>query len=156
MRLTRLSKAINDYGTLNRRYPPRAVFAADGTPLLSWRVLLLPFLGEEKLFAEFRLNEPWDSPHNRALLPRRPEVFDHPHRLDLPPTHTSYLSLIGPGAVIHDFPRASPGRGEGRHGTHGLTRRKRQGRRALDQALRHRRCGPSTRRRPIRRERMFG
>jgi hypothetical protein len=104
VRLARLAMAINDYGTLNKRYPPRAVCAGDGTPLLSWRVLVLPLLGEEKLFAEFRLNEAWDSPHNRALLSRRPDVFDHPHRFDLPPTHTAYLSLMGPGAVIHDAP----------------------------------------------------
>lgn len=56
--------------------------AAGGTvnprSMLSWRVALLPFLGEEKLFREFHHNEPWDSPHNKELLARMPEVYLNP------------------------------------------------------------------------------
>jgi hypothetical protein len=37
---------------------------------LSWRVAILPFLAEEELHAEFRPFEPWDSPHNKALIAR--------------------------------------------------------------------------------------
>lgn len=48
-----------------------------GTPgdRLSWRVHLLPYLGESRLYERFRLNEPWDSEHNRALVARMPTVF---------------------------------------------------------------------------------
>ncbi|MCS7469716.1 DUF1559 domain-containing protein [Stieleria sp. ICT_E10.1] len=42
---------------------------------LSWRVHLLPFLGEEALYAEFKLDEPWDSEHNKRLLDRMPAVY---------------------------------------------------------------------------------
>jgi hypothetical protein len=42
---------------------------------LSWRVHLLPFLGQESLYARFHLNEPWDSPHNKTLLPEMPDVY---------------------------------------------------------------------------------
>ena len=42
---------------------------------LSWRVHLLPALGHKQLFESFRLNEPWDSDHNRALLNQMPEEF---------------------------------------------------------------------------------
>jgi hypothetical protein len=44
-------------------------------PLLSWRVALLPYLGEEKLYKEFHGMEPWDSAHNKKLLARMPKVF---------------------------------------------------------------------------------
>ena len=37
-------------------------------PGLSWRVKLLPYLGETKLYQEFHRDEPWDSRHNQTLL----------------------------------------------------------------------------------------
>lgn len=42
---------------------------------LSWRVHLLPYLDEMALYSRFRLDEPWDSPHNLQLLPYLPEVY---------------------------------------------------------------------------------
>jgi hypothetical protein len=42
---------------------------------LSWRVHLLPFLGQGDLYHRFHFQEPWDSPHNKALLNEMPEVF---------------------------------------------------------------------------------
>lgn len=44
-------------------------------PLLSWRVHLLPYLGQGELYKKFNLNEPWDSPTNRPLLNQMPEVY---------------------------------------------------------------------------------
>jgi hypothetical protein len=73
-----------------------------GRPLLSWRVLLLPYLEEEELYRQFRLDEPWDSPHNLALLPRRPEVFAPPtvpgHQVA--PSATCYQVFTGKGAAF--------------------------------------------------------
>ena len=43
-----------------------------GKPLLSWRVHLLPFLEENELYEQFKLDEPWDSPHNIKLLDQMP------------------------------------------------------------------------------------
>jgi hypothetical protein len=68
--------AFQDYArTHDGQLPPAASHAPDGRPLLSWRVLLLPFLDEEKLYKQFRLDEAWDSPHNVALLPCRPRIY---------------------------------------------------------------------------------
>jgi prepilin-type processing-associated H-X9-DG protein len=41
-------------------------------------VLILPFLEANDLYKEFHLDEPWDSPHNKALIPRMPDVFACP------------------------------------------------------------------------------
>ena len=49
----------------------------DGQPLLSWRVAVLPCLGEQEVYQQFRLDQPRDSPANRALLERIPDVFQH-------------------------------------------------------------------------------
>lgn len=46
-----------------------------GKPLLSWRVHLLPFLEQHELYARFKLDEPWDSPHNRQLIPKMPNEY---------------------------------------------------------------------------------
>lgn len=48
---------------------------ANGKPLLSWRVHILPYLGYNDLYQQFRLNEPWNSPHNIQLLDKMPEEF---------------------------------------------------------------------------------
>ena len=51
---------------------PRASSFSNG---LSWRVALLPQLGFKDLYEKFHLNEPWDSPRNRELIPLMPGVF---------------------------------------------------------------------------------
>ncbi len=42
---------------------------------LSWRVHILPYLDESELYREFHMDEPWDSEHNKALIPRMPKVY---------------------------------------------------------------------------------
>ena len=44
-------------------------------PLHSWRVLLLPYLGETELFAKIHLNEPWDSEWNSQFHAQCPAIF---------------------------------------------------------------------------------
>ncbi len=72
-----------------------ANFDKQGKPLLSWRVHLLPFLGEEKLYKEFHLEEPWDSPHNKKLLVRMPAVYQGPSRKLNDEGKTIYLLPVG-------------------------------------------------------------
>jgi len=66
---------MQNYETVHGSLPPAAVRDRDGRPLLSWRVLILPYLEQRELFEEFKLDEPWDSPHNLQLLERMPSVF---------------------------------------------------------------------------------
>src|SRR5262249_43046085 len=51
-----------------------------GKPLLSWRVHILPYLDDDaaKLYKEFKLDEPWDSDHNKKLITKMPKVFASP------------------------------------------------------------------------------
>lgn len=77
--LKQLVLAMHSYaGCHEGRFPPAAVYSKDGRPLLSWRVLLLPFLEEDTLYRKFKLDEPWDSPHNLALLSPMPSIFHIP------------------------------------------------------------------------------
>ena len=88
---------------------PVAIVAADGRPLLSWRVALLPYLGEEEgaLYREFHLDEPWNSPHNLTLLPRMPEVYGCPSA-PAAVGMTPYVAAAGPG-MFFDAPEPIPG-----------------------------------------------
>jgi hypothetical protein len=75
----------------------------DSTPLLSWRVLILPYLldeGGEALFKKFHLHEPWDSPHNKALLPQMPKVFAPAAASQ--PYSTYYQVFVGEHAVFRN------------------------------------------------------
>ena len=76
--LKQIGVALHNYHGVYKTLPPPAK-TADGKPLLSWRVLILPFLeDDDNLYAQFKLDEPWDSPHNIKLLTKMPEVYAHP------------------------------------------------------------------------------
>jgi serine/threonine protein kinase len=70
-----------------------------GKALLSWRVACLPFLDQVPLYLRFKLNEPWDSPHNLTLLDEMPEVFQVPNS-KAPKGHTHYQVFTGPGTLF--------------------------------------------------------
>lgn len=76
--LRQLMVAMHGHHDAHRRLPAAYSRKADGTKLLSWRVRLLPFLGEAALYAQFHLDEPWDSEHNKKLIARIPTVFVSP------------------------------------------------------------------------------
>jgi hypothetical protein len=78
---------------------PAAITGADGTPLLSWRVAILPYIEQKSLYEQFHLDEPWDSEHNRSLIPLMPLVYACPSA-DMKPGRTTYLLLDGPGAAF--------------------------------------------------------
>ena len=75
--LKQLGLAMHNYLDVNKNFPP-AVSAKDGKPLLSWRVLVLPYIEEGPLFQQFHLDEPWDSEHNLKLIPRMPTILRSP------------------------------------------------------------------------------
>lgn len=97
--LADIGSAIMQYEKANGHFPPRAIFDKSGQPLLSWRVLILPYLGQEELFKKFKLDEAWDSPHNKALLARMPAVYRNPND-PAKSTKTNYLAPIGPGTIF--------------------------------------------------------
>ena len=54
--------ALHNYHAANKTFPAHAIYSKDGkTPLLSWRVAILPYLAEDAPYKEFKLDEPWDS-----------------------------------------------------------------------------------------------
>jgi hypothetical protein len=84
---------------------PTASATADGKGL-SWRVQILPHLGHMDLYQRFKMNEAWDSPHNKALLDQMPAVYASP---DKPAEKgMTYLrGFVGPQAFFHSKPPES-------------------------------------------------
>lgn len=75
-RLSRIGCALELYRLdHDGQLPPAFTADAGGQPLQTWRVLLLPYLGEEELFRQIRLEEPWNSEWNSQFHARMPEVF---------------------------------------------------------------------------------
>ena len=97
--------AFHNFESSYRQLPNRAWKKdADGKPLLSWRVALLPYIEQGNLFNQFNLDEPWDSPHNIQLLELMPDVYRNP-KIPTEPGYTTYLMPYGEG---------TPGSEEGR------------------------------------------
>ena len=73
--LRQLGIAMHNHHDTQKNFPAAATFDSKGQKLLSWRVHLLPFLDQQNLYRQFHIDEPWDSPHNRALIAKMPKVY---------------------------------------------------------------------------------
>jgi hypothetical protein len=93
--LRTIGRAILAYRDDHGVYPPAYLVDAQGHPLLSWRVLVLPYLGEGALYRKFDLTKPWDDPANRPLLAEMPAAFRDRAAGAGSPTTTSYAGVAG-------------------------------------------------------------
>jgi hypothetical protein len=97
-RLKQILVALHSYHDANGVWPTGT---AGG---LSWRVQLLPYLEEDKLYKEFDLNGPWDSDTNKKLIEKLPKVFA-PTRVKAAKGETFYRGFGGKGnATSGAFP----------------------------------------------------
>ena len=60
--------AMHNYESANGHFPPAYVADEDGKPMYSWRVLILPYLDEGKVYEQYDFDEPWDGPNNSKLV----------------------------------------------------------------------------------------
>jgi RNA polymerase sigma factor (sigma-70 family) len=98
--LKQIGLALHNYHDTYGRLPPAALYSKDGKPLLSWRVLVLPFLEQDNLYRQFKLEEPWDSPHNKKLLMHMPNVYA-PVGVSTPEPHTTFYQVfVGQGTLF--------------------------------------------------------
>jgi hypothetical protein len=79
---------------------PMNILDNDGKPMLSWRVHLLPYLEQNALYEEFKLDQSWDSEHNIKLLEKMPKVFSSPRITVKTKGYTVYQGFQGKGALF--------------------------------------------------------
>ncbi len=99
-RLKQLALAMHNYVGAYGQFPPAAIYSKEGKPLLSWRVLLLPYLDQQDLYSKFKLDEAWDGPTNKKLLDQMPDIFFLTAGKDKKGHDTIYQVFTGPGTIF--------------------------------------------------------
>jgi len=98
--LTMIGLAIHNYYDVYNGLPPLYTVDADGKPLHSWRVLILPFIEEMELYDKIRLDEPWDSTHNKQFHNAVVAVYSCPDNTACKPGKAcTYSAIAGQGFV---------------------------------------------------------
>src|SRR3954468_465914 len=100
--LTQVGSAIQKYERATGAFPNNSYEAGpkQGRALLSWRVHLLPYLGEDGLYKQFKLDEPWDGPNNIKLLNQMPVVYASAGtQKKAGPGKTFYRGFTAPGGM---------------------------------------------------------
>ncbi|MFL5242439.1 MAG: DUF1559 domain-containing protein [Gemmataceae bacterium] len=97
-----MALAMYNYQDDHGRLPPAVVYGENGEPLYSWRVLILPYIEQNEVYNKFKLNEPWDSPHNYELLSEMPRAYAPPSgkRSKAPAYYTFCKVFVGQGAAF--------------------------------------------------------
>ncbi|MBI3863291.1 MAG: DUF1559 domain-containing protein [Planctomycetia bacterium] len=102
-RLTRLGLALQNYHDVYGAFPPAWLADANGQPLHSWRVLLLPFLGHQDIYDAYRFDEPWNGPNNAELQEKVArelgDVLSCSSDWKNMKQAASYLAVVGPHAA---------------------------------------------------------
>lgn len=96
--MKQLGLALHNYHDMYQTFPPAVVTDADGKPLYSGRVLLLPFLEQAALYQRFDKSKAWDSPENQAVSSTRIPTFSDP--ADPNNSNCDYVFVTGAGTVF--------------------------------------------------------
>lgn len=85
--------ALHNYHQVHKHFPPAIVLGPDGKTPHSWRVELLPFLDQQALYDSYKMNEPWDSEHNKKIADTLVPVYHNPNAEN--PKNASYFVVVG-------------------------------------------------------------
>jgi hypothetical protein len=91
--------AMHNYHDTYNEFPPAVVRDENGQPLYSGRVLLLPFMEQQAIYAQWDKDKAWNSPENQALASVAIPTFHDPSGQSAPGM-TDYLFVTGPGTVF--------------------------------------------------------
>jgi hypothetical protein len=70
--LKQIALAMHNYHDAHGSMPTAATVARKGKLLHSWRVAVLPYVEQDALYRKFKLDEPWDSAHNKKVFEENP------------------------------------------------------------------------------------
>jgi hypothetical protein len=96
--LKQIVLAFHQHASANRNRLPDNLYTKNVKPGLSWRVAILPYLEENDLYKQFKLDEPWDSDNNKKLIEKMPKVYAAV-RGKAKEGETFYQICTGPGTV---------------------------------------------------------
>lgn len=90
--------ALHNYHDVFGTLPPAYTVDQDGRPLHNWRTLLLPYLEQDVLYKQIKLDEPWDSVHNRQFADVKLPCYACPKG----DGGLSYLAVVTPGSLFEE------------------------------------------------------
>jgi hypothetical protein len=96
--LKQIAIAFHSSFDANNAFPSN-ILSKDGKPLLSWRVAILPYIEQDQLYKQFKLDEPWDSDNNKKLIEKMPKQYT-PVRVKAKAGETFYQVFVGKDAVF--------------------------------------------------------
>ena len=91
--------AVANYHDTEGHYPQPYLTDKDGDPMRSWRIAILPFIDQDKLFKEYLLEERWDGPNNSLLADRMPKIYSLHCESKPGMTIANYLAIVGQQTV---------------------------------------------------------
>jgi hypothetical protein len=97
--MKQIGLALHNYHDQNGIFPAAAIVDKKGKALLSWRVAILPFIEQENLYRQFKLDEPWDSEHNKKLIDKMPRTYALPYDATKV-GQTNYRVFVGNNAAF--------------------------------------------------------
>jgi predicted Zn finger-like uncharacterized protein len=101
-KIRQLMLGMHNFHDTHQSFPPiREGNTRPAETHLSWRVYILPFVGEDQLYAKFNLDEPWDSPTNRPLISQMPAIFKRGGS-SAGPGKTTFLTVDMPGSPFEN------------------------------------------------------
>jgi hypothetical protein len=93
--LKQIMLALQIFHDTYKTLPPAAICdKKTGKPLLSWRVAILPYMEQVNLYKQFKMDEPWDSPHNKKLADTIVPVFAPPGAKSGEGSRTYYRAFL--------------------------------------------------------------
>ena len=104
--LHQIAKALNSYVVDYGMYPPAVTYDASGQAMHSWRVLILPYLNQRKLYETYDMSKPWNAPENAHMQTQIPAVYVSPANKNIAIGESSYMLITGAGTLFP--PKASP------------------------------------------------
>jgi uncharacterized protein (TIGR03067 family) len=107
--LKQIALAFHVHMDAHKAMPAHAIYSKDGKPLLSWRVAILPYVEEGQLYNQFKLDEPWDSAHNKKLIEKMPKLYAPVRNAPKEPHATFYQVFTGPNTPFDGPNRAKIG-----------------------------------------------
>jgi hypothetical protein len=97
--LHQIALALLNYEHKYGSFPPAYIADANGRPMHSWRVLILPFMDLKEVYDQYRFDEPWDGPNNQKLMTTVLPVYHCPAQGPSATAMTSYVAVVGPATV---------------------------------------------------------
>jgi prepilin-type processing-associated H-X9-DG protein len=92
--------SAQEYADTFKVFPPVFSTDADGKPMQSWRVTVLPFLESTPVYDQYQKDEAWDGPINSQLAGQMPPMYRCPSNVPTAATNTDYAVIYGNGALF--------------------------------------------------------